>query len=485
MALMAALLGWMFDGFEMGLFPLVARPALRDLLQFTDDKRIGLWISVATAAFLVGAATGGVFFGWLGDRVGRVRAMTLSVLTYALFSGLCGFAAAAWQIAALRFLSAVGMGGEWSLGVALVMEVWPDHSRRLLAGLIGAIGNLGYLLIALLDLGLGKVLDEVQMGLLKIGLPESWVTVLVAHSGWRLLMFLGAAPALLTFFIRMFVPESQRWRQQQARGATLNWDARDLLGVAFGVLGAGSMIFLWAAELSPAVRLPGSGLALIIIILGYAYPVMRYLQRAGNSRTSRPAEWWPIIRRMLVGAALGGVPLLGTWASMLWAPSWADQLTGGEMHEAKAYTQLWSALGAIIGTFAAAQLGDWLGRRISYCLLCLGSLASALVFFQLNDHFGIAFLASVFVAGGLTASFYGWLPLYLPEIFPTRVRAIGQGFSFNLGRILAAVGALQTGNLMGLFGGYPQACSIMSLIYLVGLAIIWLAPETRGQPLPE
>jgi MFS family permease len=485
LALTAAFLGWMFDGLEMGLFPVVARPALRDLLQITDDKQIGLWISVATAAFLVGAATGGVLFGWLGDRIGRVRAMTLSVLTYAIFSGLCGFAAHAWQIAGLRFLSALGMGGEWCLGVALVMEIWPDHSRALLAGLIGAAGNFGYLLIALLDLGLGTILEEVQDGLLRIGLPESWVTMLVAQSGWRLLMFVGAAPALLTFFIRLFVPESQKWQQEQERGTTANWEARDLLGVLVGAVGAGAMIFLWAAEINPWIRWPGSALALMIVTLGYAYPVVRYLQRSEGGDTLRSADWWPILRRMLLGAALGGVPLLGTWASILWAPAWADQLTGGQMREAKAYTQFWSASGAIIATFTAALLGGWLGRRITYCLLCLGSLASALVFFQLNDHFGTAFLASVFLAGGLTASFYGWLPLYLPEIFPTRVRAIGQGFSFNFGRILAAVGALQTGNLMGFFGGYPQACSVMSLIYVVGLGIIWLAPETRGQPLPE
>src|SRR3954462_4971979 len=84
LALAAALLGWMFDGLEMGLFPLVARPALRELLGITDEKVIGLWFSVATAGFLVGAATGGVLFGWLGDRIGRVRAMMLSVLTYSI-----------------------------------------------------------------------------------------------------------------------------------------------------------------------------------------------------------------------------------------------------------------------------------------------------------------------------------------------------------------------------------------------------------------
>src|SRR5437763_1819690 len=134
MALTAALLGWMFDGLEMGLFPLVARPALRELLPGVGENEIGKWFAVATASFLVGAATGGVLFGWLGDRIGRVRAMTLSVLTYALFSGLCGVAITAWQVAALRFVSALGMGGEWSLGVALVMEIWPNRSRALMAG---------------------------------------------------------------------------------------------------------------------------------------------------------------------------------------------------------------------------------------------------------------------------------------------------------------------------------------------------------------
>ena len=109
---------------------------------------------------------------------------------------------------------------------------------------------------------------------------------------------------------------------------------------------------------------------------------------------------------------------------------------------------MWSAGGAIIGTIAGALMGDWLGRRLAYFLLCLASLGSSLFFFQWNTHYGPAFLASVFLAGGLTASFYGWLPLYLPELFRTGVRATGQGFSFNFGRILAAIGVLQIGYLM-------------------------------------
>jgi MFS family permease len=498
MALTAALLGWMFDGLEMGLFPLVARPALGNLLANPTDKDIGFWFGIATAGFLVGAATGGVLFGWLGDRLGRVRALTLSVLTYALFSGLCALATAAWQIAVLRFISALGMGGEWSLGVALVMEVWPNRSRALLAGLIGAAANFGYMFIALLGLGLGRMLGPVGDGLRAAGLPEAWVGALVGHSGWRLLMILGATPALLTFFIRLFVPESSRWEQERAQGKTTGWDARDLVGVLVGVAACGVLISLWATEVNGAVRGVGSLVALAVVTVSYLYPVVRYLQRSAHMDGWGAAGWGPIVRRMLLGACLSGVALLGTWAAIQWAPVWADQLAGSEAQsraaasgtwvatDPKAFTQMSGAFGAILGTLAAAFLGDWLGRRLSYILLCLTSLASALLFFRTNDFVGVYFLATVFLAGACTASFYGWLPLYLPELFPTRVRATGQGFSFNFGRILAAVGTLQTGALTKLFpGGYPQACSLMSLIYLVGLAIIWLAPETRGRPLPD
>src|SRR5208337_4938712 len=119
----------------------------------------------------------------------------------------CGVAGSAEQVAVLRFFSALGMGGEWSLGVALVMEIWPDRSRGLLAGLIGAAANVGYLLIAVVGLGLGRLLPSVESWLLQGGLPEAWASALVAHSGWRLLMLTGAVPAVLALFIQLFVPE--------------------------------------------------------------------------------------------------------------------------------------------------------------------------------------------------------------------------------------------------------------------------------------
>ena len=222
MALLAALLGWMFDGFEMGMFPLVGRPALAELLaepapvgatpeqieamRVAAEVTTGQWFGVIIAVFLVGAATGGVLFGWLGDRLGRVRAMALSIFTYAIFTGLCGFATEPWHIAVLRFIASLGMGGEWSLGVALIMEIWPDRNRAVLAGLIGAASNVGFLLVGLLSLGLLGFLGGVRSALLGVGLGEEVVSGLLSHDGWRFMMILGAVPALLIFFIRLFVP---------------------------------------------------------------------------------------------------------------------------------------------------------------------------------------------------------------------------------------------------------------------------------------
>ncbi len=508
MALTAALLGWMFDGFEMGLFPLVARPALMDLLGSSANERsFGLWFGVMIAGFLVGAATGGVLFGWLGDRIGRVRAMTFSVLAYTLFTGMCGLAPNLEWFFFFRFLASLGMGGEWSLGVALVMEIWPNTSRGWLAGLIGAGANVGFLLIAVISLGLSSILESLTSAMHSSPLPESWVASLVANDAWRLLLLIGALPALLTFFIRLFVPESQRWLQQQELGGTSHWATRDLLGVLVGAVGPLVTIYLFAwpsttlggttIEHAWYVKLLGLLFGVAVALAGYLYPVRRYLARVRAS-SGETAGSRTVVGRMMIGACLSGVALLGTWASTQSAPSWADklattypeeakQILTGNLAHAKAYTQIFMGMGAIIGTIVAAIVGSWFSRRWMYAAMCLASLGTSLLFWQFNTRYDYTFLATVMLAGGVTAAFYGWIPLYLPELFGTSVRATAQGFGYNFGRILAAVGALQSGYLMNeVFDGkYSLAYSTMSLVYLVGVVIIWIAPETHGQPLPE
>jgi len=399
LVLLAAFLGWMFDGFEQAIFPLISNPCLTELTG-GDKKLIGMWNGYITASWLLGAASGGLVFGWLGDRIGRVRAMALSILTYSVFTGLGYFAQAPWHLLILRFVASVGMGGEWALGVALVMECWPERWRPLLAGAIGAAANVGYL----------------TLGVIGYVFP-------VRQSNWRFVLLLGIVPALLTFIIRLFVPESERWKQsvkhQQAR----------------------------------PVREIFSG---------------------------------PLRRNAILAIIFASVALIGTWASVQQIPIWVDRQVAADNPAAKAIAQAASAVGAIIGCLLAPLLGGRIGRRPAYFLLCLLSLAFCLILFWGMSTFNALFVLMVVIVGGVTASFYGWLPLYLPELFPTRVRATGQGVSFNTGRIFAAIAALNMGPIVAAYGGsYAHMCGTIVFIYVVGMILIWLAPETKGKPLPE
>jgi predicted MFS family arabinose efflux permease len=398
--LLAAFFGWLFDGFEIGLFPVVARPALLDLLVTGSDVDVGPWMAKITACFLAGAAGGGVVFGFLGDRIGRVGALSLSILTYSLFSGLSYFAQAPWHLAALRFLGALGMGGEWSLGVALVMECWPERWRPALAGSIGAAANVGFLLT---------------------GLIAKWHHV--TRGSWRWMFLLGAVPALLVLFIMRFVPESKRWRESVRTG------------------GFQSLCELFSTNL---------------------------------------------LKRTVLATIFASVALIGTWGSVQWLPLWVDQLVGSKHPSAKADTQMVQAIGAIAGCLMIPILAARLGRRLTYFLLCLFSLLFTAVMFRGISNYGGLFLVTAFFVSTATASFYGWFPLYFPELFPTWVRATGQGFCYNFGRVLAAGGALLQGSLVAAFdGSYARAGAVVTLVYVAGMLLIWCAPETAGKPLPD
>lgn len=487
LTLLAAILGWLFDGFEMGLFPLIGQPALKDLLGPAAAGDAAKWFGAIIAVFLVGAASGGVLFGWLGDKIGRVRAMSISIFTYAIFTGLGGFASEAWHIAVFRFIASLGMGGEWSLGVALVNEIWPNKSRALTAGLIGAAANVGYLLASVLSMVLLSFLAATEGMLQAIGLSQATTDYLLAHSAWRLLMISGAFPAFLILLIRLFVPESEKWEAEQAKGHTSHWANVDLIGVVVGSAATIMIIWVWSpmgtsAGVATLLTLVGLAVALV----GFLYPVRRYLARSEAAGSFSHQHNQGIIRMMLLGAGLAAVALLGTWGSTQWASRWAIELEPDPTRHAKEWTLFWLSMGAIVGTMIAALSAGRFGRRITYVVLCLASIAGSLLLYQTNTHYGMYFLFCSFVAGATTASFYGFFPLYLPELFPTAVRATGQGFAYNFGRIVAAIGGLQTANLMAFFdNSFPKAASCMVLIYVVGMMIIWAGPETKGRDLPE
>jgi len=406
LVLLAAFLGWGFDGLEQGIFPLIGNDALMELTGGVKQAASG-WFGYIMAGWLFGAAAGGFVFGWLGDKIGRVRAMALSILMYSLFTGLGYFAQAPWHLLGLRFIAALGMGGEWALGVALVMECWPEKWRPYLAGCIGAAANLGFLLIALI----------------------TWRHPVTPDS-WRWVMLAGAVPAFLTFFIRLFVPESQRWVES--------------------------------------------------------------VRRHGPSRPAREIFSRALVKNTLFAVAFASIALIGTWASIQYIARWVNETISPGIPANKSIAQAAIALGAVIGSFFAPIIGGLIGRRPAYFGLCLASFL--LCGFLFWGHvYGVGFLQSfnagfvflVFLTGMATAAFFGWLPLYLPELFPTRVRATGQGLGYNFGRILAGVAALSTGSIIVFFGSLAKMGGTVTLIYLVGMVLIWFAPETKGKPLPE
>ena len=396
LVLLAAFLGWMFDGLEMGIFPQIARAALSKMIINADENAIKWWDQVITAAFLFGAAFGGLVFGWLGDKIGRVKAMSSSILVYSLFTGLLFFVKTPMQIAGMRFIAAIGMGGEWALGVALVMEVWDAKHRPILAGLIGAASNVGILLVG--AIGMALKIDK---------------------NNWRYVAIIGAAPAALTFLIQIFVPESHKWQETQKTA-----------------------------------------------------PSKPLRELFGDPRLAKTT---------ILAILFASVSLLGTWGAVQKIPPWVGSMAH-KTPNSVGLSQVLSGIGAIVGCLVAPLIAAVLTRRIAYFLLCLGSLISCQLMFRSFTDYTPGFLVMVTIVGGVTAAFYGWLPLYLPELFPTRIRATAQGISFNFGRIAAGLGALWGGTIGG---SYARMGAIVSFVYIIGMVSIWFAPETKGKPLPE
>lgn len=193
---LAAWLGWLFDGLDMHLYVLVAAPFVAELLGAAGEKdpRVGYYSSWIQAAFLIGWALGGGCFGRVADRLGRSRALTLTILTYASFTGLSFFARTWWQLLLFRFLAALGIGGEWAVGAALLSETWPRRWRPWMAAVLQTGVNLGVMLASLANF-------------LLAGHPPRYV------------FLVGVLPALLVLWIRRAVPETEEWQKARHEAA--------------------------------------------------------------------------------------------------------------------------------------------------------------------------------------------------------------------------------------------------------------------------
>lgn len=433
--LIAAFLAWMFAGLENSLFILIHRQMMLELLgPETPEKLITEWFAWFQSAFLFGAAAGGWIFGMLGDRLGRTRAMALSVACYAGLTLSCYFVHDVYLMWALRFTACLGFGGAWPNAVALVSEAWPSASRPLMAGVMGTAANVGFVILGVIG-----------------------YTFAITSDNWRWTMLVGASPLLLAAWIFIAVPESSRW--MAARSAV-----RESKGKS---------------------------------------PVIEVFQP-------------PLLYRTLLGISLGAIPVIGTAANANWVVPWTDQYEADAArknelaaalsaaglvvsdqasidkasHEKpltkpkkadprkKALTQIQRSSGAIVGSLLGGVIASLVGRRLSYFLISLATFAvSSFLFTQLNPHHAL-FPYVTFLLGLFGVTYFGWLPLFLPELFPTHVRSTGTGISFNTGRVIAACVVLLTAFRMELFeGDYAQVGAWSGLIYVVGMIIIWFAPR--------
>lgn len=423
LVLSVAFLGWMFAGMEISTFVLVTRPAMYDLLgsrleSGTAEAVVGDWFAWYQCAFLLGAAAGGWIFGALGDRAGRTRAMAVSILCYSLVTGASYFATGPVSLLVLRFVACLGIGGVWPNAVSLSVEALPRVSRPLLAGLMGAAANVGFVLLGLVC-----------------------CLVPVTADSWRWVLVVGALPAVLGIFTLFRVPESPRWLKSASGGG------------------------------GPSE----------------AKPVREILRR-------------PLLSRTAIGICLGAIPVIGTSANANWLVPWSDSAAenmaaspaaqgaaprGGDPR-LKAWTQVTRSGGAVFGSLLGGWIASLLGRRVTYFFISLASFATSSYIYYFLDPHDAQFRLFAFLLGFVGVTYFGWLPLYLPELFPTRVRSTGTGVTFNSGRVLAAASVLGAGGLMRLFGGdYARVGTFTGLIYVLGMVVICFAPDTTARPMED
>jgi MFS family permease len=397
--LAAAFVGLVFDGIELGLMPVASLSVTKSLLaeDFTDALG-GQWFAWFTASLMLGAALGGSLLGNLGDRIGRARAMGVSILFYSAFAGLGMFVTSCGQMLVLRFLVGLGVGGMWPNGVALVAECWPDKSRPTVAGILGAGINAGILILSL------------------IGLQFP-----ITANSWRWVFGLAAVPMLLGVIVLITLPESPKWLASRGKNK------------------------------SPA-------------------PPLSSLMHG------------ELVRPTILGILLATVPLVGAWAGSKWMIPWADHIGGVTVPGYKSTTQLCWAIGATLGSFLGAPFAAAVGRRLSYILISVGATLLTWAMFQWTAPLESSFLPIVFAQGMVATLFFGWLPLYLPELFPTYIRATGAGVSMNIGRFATAGGVLAAGWLFTWFeNDYSAIGAACSLVYALGVLVILAAPKTEAQ----
>jgi MFS family permease len=421
--LLASNLGWVFDGFEAYALILTVGVALRQLLDPSLHAQIPVYAGAIIATTLVGWGIGGMIAGVLADYIGRKRTMILAILIYSLMTGLSAFAWDWVSFAVMRFLVGLAIGSEWVTGASMTAEIWPDRARGKGIGLFQC------------DFGIGFFIASF-----------TWLFVGATGPGaWRIMYLIGALPALLTLWIRWVIPESPLWEQANERRRAAKERQR-----------SGAVESAHDRELTR-----------FTLVELFAEPETR--------------------RRAIITFLMAAASAIGFWGISSWIPPYIGSVaakSGLAAAQWASFTGMAYNVGSIIGYVGFGFLADAFGRKpITFLFFALSLVLTPALFLLTNElHLLLVIAAAI---GCFASGQFTWMSAWLPELFPTRMRATAVGFVFNGPRFLAAIGTLISGWMIVKFGGYGNACMIVATIYVLALVVIPLLPETRGKPLPE
>lgn len=456
-----ATLAWLFDCLDQQLFNLARSPAMKSLLGANQELMLfGKFPiqagALSTSIFVLGWATGGMIFGSLGDRYGRAKMLSVTVLLYSIATGLSALSHSFNDFAIYRFVTGLGVGGVFGLAVALVADTVPGHVRPRALGVLQSVSAVGNCAAGLIG---------VSIALTAIGSNENY---------WKWLFLIGALPAFLVATIQLRMKEPESWIQSRDKA------------LAEG-------------------------------------------KKSGSYGDLFGHKTWR--KHALLGMVLSCAGVIGLWGIGVFSSDLVGDIVAHNFAEAGATPdqvnkgkQLWMSLnllafnvGAFAGMLVFTRFAVNLGRKKAFGMFFAGSLLVTVFVFQMigkiNGRWDILWMAPLM--GFFHLSVFAGFSIYLPELFPTRLRATGVSFCYNVGRYLAALGPFTLGALAAGFGvtaqkaaqdnapagisesalaalktvakidAFRDAASWMCLIFLLGIIVLPFLPETKGQPLPE
>lgn len=454
LVLLIASLGWVFDVFEGQIFVASMRDAMPSLLGATpDDPSVTAWNNIAFGFFLLGGAVGGVLFGMLSDRIGRSKTMILTILFYSMFTCLSAFSQAPWHMVVLRFLVAMGVGGEWAVASAMVAEVMPKRSRAVMGSIFHASSVFGTLLAA----------ATVAMLIGNQALNERLAAA--GWEGWRIGFAIGVLPALLTLWIRWKLHEPESWQRAQQRAAA---DATQQ---------PGRLTDLFSAE---NVRATVVGVSLATIGLVTFWGIHIY----GKNALLRRAQADALATEQVIPPGVTASP--AAVAAFEQARESALAVHAADIKRAEMYSMMLNTVGGGLGLVLFGWISNLLGRKGAFIFYHVAAFAMVMLLFsyllpRAAPPLVLAVCLPLF--GFFTLGMHAGYAVYFPELYPTRLRGTGAGFCFNVGRLGTAAAFFFFGFWVPLA---PETQALwLAPLYLIGAVVALFGRETRDTELPE